>query len=88
MQVFDPYIADSLEIEGLFAESMLAAATRADALLLLVHHREFLQMDVSAIAKVVKQHVILDTRNVLSRPEWEAAGFEVLALGDGKPTQI
>jgi hypothetical protein len=45
---------------------------------------EFLYLDPADLADVVKQRVVLDTRNVLAWPMGEAAGFEVLVLGNDK----
>ena len=84
VRVFDPYIAAAPELEGLLVDSVTAAAAQADAIVLLVHHREFLDLDLADLADVVKQRVVLDTRNVLARQAWESAKFKVLVLGDGK----
>lgn len=84
VRVFDPYIAAAPELEGLLVDSVEAAATDADAIVLLVHHREFLDLDLADLADVMKQRVVLDTRNVLARQAWESAKFKVLVLGDGK----
>ena len=84
VRVFDPYITDAPELGELLVTSVTAAAAHADAIVLLVHHREFLELDPADLADVVKQRVVLDTRNVLARQAWEAAKFKVLVLGDGK----
>ena len=84
VRVFDPYITDAPELGELLVTSVTAAAAHADAIVLLVHHREFLELDPADLADVVKQRVVLDTRNVLARQAWESAKFKVLVLGDGK----
>ena len=81
VRVFDPYVKQNGDLDGLLADSVEAAATGAEGLLLLVQHREFLKLDIAQLARVMQQPFVFDARNVLDHQAWRAAGFEVLLLG-------
>ncbi|MBN1872885.1 MAG: nucleotide sugar dehydrogenase [Anaerolineae bacterium] len=81
VQVFDPYVKQNDNLDGLLVDSVEAAATGAAGLLLLVQHREFLKLDIARLASVMQRPFVFDTRNVLDHQAWQAAGFEVLVLG-------
>jgi UDP-N-acetyl-D-mannosaminuronic acid dehydrogenase len=53
----------------------------AEAILLLVDHRAFHDLDVDLAASLVSGKRVLDARNVLDRPRWQSRGFEVGVLG-------
>ena len=59
------------------------ALNDAHALVLLVDHRAFRELDVDLAAALVRHKRVLDARNVLDRRAWQAAGFEVSVLGVG-----
>jgi UDP-N-acetyl-D-mannosaminuronic acid dehydrogenase len=53
----------------------------AEAMVLLVDHRAFQELDIDLAASLVSRKRLLDARNALNRTEWEARGFEVSVLG-------
>ncbi len=58
----------------------------ADALVVLVGHREFKEMDSAFDISLVRGRLVLDVCNVLKVEEWERAGFSVSKLGSGGVT--
>ena len=60
-----------------------AALQQADLTVLLVNHDAFNSLDPRQLARLVRRRVVLDTRGVLDRARWEAAGFAVAVLGEG-----
>ena len=56
---------------------------QADLTVLLVNHDAFAGLDPKKLARLVRRRVVLDTRGVLDRAQWEAAGFTVVVLGEG-----
>src|SRR6267378_2190968 len=55
----------------------------AEAVVLLVDHRAFQELDVDLVAALVSGKRVLDARNSLDRASWQARGFEVSLLGSG-----
>jgi UDP-N-acetyl-D-mannosaminuronic acid dehydrogenase len=55
----------------------------AHAVVLLVDHRAFKDLDVDLAAALVRHRRLLDARNAVDRQAWRAAGFEVRTLGVG-----
>jgi UDP-N-acetyl-D-mannosaminuronic acid dehydrogenase len=55
----------------------------ADAVVLLVDHRAFRELDPDLAAALVSHKRILDARNALDRSAWRARGFDVTVLGVG-----
>ena len=59
----------------------------SDCILLVVNHKEFASMNPAEVSQLVKNKVIIDTRNSLNRTDWESEGFKYVLLGDGKTSQ-
>jgi UDP-N-acetyl-D-mannosaminuronic acid dehydrogenase len=59
----------------------------AEAVVLLVDHRAFQELDPDLVAALVSHKRILDTRNALDRSAWRARGFDVTVLGVGEPSR-
>jgi UDPglucose 6-dehydrogenase len=57
------------------------AVRDAEALVLLVNHRAFLDLDVDLVATLMSRRRVLDARNSIDRAAWESRGFEVAVLG-------
>ena len=53
----------------------------AQAIVLLVDHRAFHDLDVDLAASLVSGKRVLDARNVIDRQAWQSRGFEVGVLG-------
>jgi UDPglucose 6-dehydrogenase len=82
--VYDPAAMDrarQVHPELEYADSMLAAATDADVLLLLTEWREFVEADPEVVGKVVARRNIADGRGVLDADRWRGAGWRYRALG-------
>ena len=63
--------------------SLREALSQADLTVLLVNHEAFGSLDPEELAGLVRRKVLLDTRGVVCRRLWEAAGFRVEVLGEG-----
>jgi UDPglucose 6-dehydrogenase len=64
-----------------YSTSVLEACERADAVLVLTEWQEFVDLDPAALANTVRSKVIVDGRNCLDVAKWQAAGWQVHALG-------
>ena len=64
-----------------YSTSVPEACDRADAVLVLTEWREFLDLDPAALAETVRARVVVDGRNCLDFARWNAAGWQVYALG-------
>ncbi len=83
VSAFDP-IASAPSWAGLTqAESAIAAASEADALLVLTEWSEFSQEDPKKIANAMSGSVVLDTRRILPQAKWatEFDAFKILGNG-------
>jgi UDP-N-acetyl-D-mannosaminuronic acid dehydrogenase len=83
VRLCDPHV--KAETPGLPAPLLpLELALRdAEAVVLLVDHRAFQELDVDLVAALVSGKRVLDARNSLDRASWQARGFEVSVLGSG-----
>jgi UDP-N-acetyl-D-mannosaminuronic acid dehydrogenase len=61
------------------------AFSGAEAVVLLVDHTVFADLDIDLVAALVGRKQLLDTRGVMDRPVWTARGFSVRVLGDAAP---
>jgi UDP-N-acetyl-D-mannosaminuronic acid dehydrogenase len=83
VRLCDPHVkADTL---GLPAPLLpIEQALRdAEALVLLVDHRAFRELDLDLAAALVRHKRVLDARNAVDRAAWEARGFQVSVVGVG-----
>jgi UDPglucose 6-dehydrogenase len=64
-----------------FAKSAYAAATDADALLVLTEWEEFAALDLERLRARMKQPILLDGRNLFSPRQMEKAGFIYYSVG-------
>jgi UDPglucose 6-dehydrogenase len=80
---FDP-IASAPDWEGLNqVDSASAAATGADALLVVTEWSEFSQEDPKETANLMNGSVVLDTRRILPVKKWSSEFESFKILGDG-----
>ena len=71
---YDPMVS-KYDLAGLnVANSAVAAASGADALVVLTEWAEFKAIDAKEIISAMSGTVVVDTRNVLNQKIWEAAG--------------
>lgn len=61
-----------------YADSVMAACDRADAVLVLTEWAEFVDLDPSALGGAVRHRVVVDGRMCLDKARWEAAGWRYL----------
>ncbi|WP_421077070.1 nucleotide sugar dehydrogenase [Methanothermococcus sp. Ax23] len=60
--------------------------SNSDCIIVLTDHDEFKNFekdDISEISKLMRNKIVIDTRNVLNHNIWKESGFEVKLLGDG-----
>jgi UDPglucose 6-dehydrogenase len=62
-------------------QELLKAATGVDALVLATEWQEYREVDPAHVAAVVNNRLLIEGRNALNVPLWQAAGWRVLALG-------
>ncbi len=76
--IYDPLAKDGRTVP------LSEALHRADLLVLLVNHDDFRFINPAKVAPLMRRRLVFDTRNVLDRAAWEAAGFHVVTLGEGR----
>ena len=54
----------------------------SDCILLAVDHTEFKYIDPEQLSSLVRNKLVIDTRNVLDHEKWERNGFKYVLLGD------
>jgi UDPglucose 6-dehydrogenase len=82
--IYDPHAMDNarrVHPELTYVESLTAAVTGADVIMLLTEWDEFKSMSPDAIGHLVRKRNLVDGRNVLDPVEWRAAGWHYRALG-------
>jgi len=63
------------------ADTKEEAIINSDAILILTDWKEFKEMDLAKVAKLVKQKIIVDGRNMFSVEEMEEAAFYYASIG-------
>jgi UDPglucose 6-dehydrogenase len=84
---FDPVGREQAEpmLPGIaFADSAYAAATDADALVIVTEWDEFRALDLGAIADKMRGNALVDLRNVYDKLEAERAGLVHFGVGRGQ----
>jgi len=85
VHTFEPY-AQAASVDGAAAEQSLEATLQgAEAIVLLVNHREFVELDPQEAARLIEGRVAVDLRGAWEAESWRAAGFEIHTLGVGTP---
>jgi UDP-N-acetyl-D-mannosaminuronic acid dehydrogenase len=84
VRCYEPYKLDA-EIPGVNTEATVEDAIRdADVLMLLVGHRELLELDPAKLRQITPARWAIDTVGGWERQIWTKAGFNIIRLGDGK----
>ncbi|WP_019415439.1 nucleotide sugar dehydrogenase [Paenisporosarcina sp. TG20] len=83
---FDPHVKENTVPSQ--TQSFEEAITRADSLVILTDHAYFKNLNPFNLVPLMSNPIVLDTKNVINREEWELAGFKVYKLGDGKGNPI
>jgi UDP-N-acetyl-D-mannosaminuronic acid dehydrogenase len=84
VRLYDPHVAPGTA--GLPAPLLpLEQAVRnAEVVVVLVDHTVFRQIDVAVVASLAARLQVLDTRGGPDRAAWQARGFRVAVLGNGR----
>jgi UDP-N-acetyl-D-mannosaminuronic acid dehydrogenase len=81
---FEP-LAPAASVPGCTPAGSLEAALRAaEAVILLVDHRDFINLDPVTAAQAMPGRVAVDTRGRWDRRRWTAAGYSLHVLGAGR----
>jgi UDP-N-acetyl-D-mannosaminuronic acid dehydrogenase len=81
VKAWEPFKPDA-DIQGVRMASGLDDALKdTDAILLLVHHTEFINLKPADIASKTKARTIIDTVNGWNVKEWQSAEFNISRLG-------
>ncbi|MEY3662283.1 MAG: hypothetical protein RLZ49_964, partial [Actinomycetota bacterium] len=71
---YDPMVTKYDLVGMSLADSAVSAAASADALVVLTEWAEFKSIDAKQVLASMSGNVVFDTRNVLDKKTWEAAG--------------
>jgi UDPglucose 6-dehydrogenase len=91
VSAFDPVAREQAErvLAGIdFANDAYAAASGADALVIVTEWDEFRALDLDKIAASMRGKVLVDLRNVYDREEAEEAGLAYYGVGRGRPVFV
>jgi UDPglucose 6-dehydrogenase len=87
VSAFDPVAREQAEkiFDGVeFADDAYAAASGADALVIVTEWDEFRALDLEKIAASLRGRILVDLRNVYDRQEVEEAGLSYFGIGRGR----
>lgn len=88
VKVWEPFRPDA-NLSGVdMASSLEAAIKDADAIMLMVKHTVFSQLDPAEILKKTKARIVVDAVNGWDRETWQSAGFKLFRLGDNKSSFV
>lgn len=83
VRAYEPY-KPSEQVAGIETlPSLEAALQEAQAIVLLVQHKQFIALDPLDVARRTPARVAVDTRGAWDAAAWQAAGFTLTRLGDG-----
>jgi UDP-N-acetyl-D-mannosaminuronate dehydrogenase len=83
VKTLEPFALEASIQDGEAAVSLEEALREADAVVLLVDHQTFREVDPRNVATAMPGRVAIDTRGVWDRETWEQAGFRLTVLGVG-----
>jgi UDP-N-acetyl-D-mannosaminuronic acid dehydrogenase len=78
VQVSDPFV-ERFEYP---IQTLEESLDQSECIIVIADHDMYATLDPEEIGNHMKNRVIFDTRNSLSRKKWEDAGFNVLTFGD------
>ncbi len=84
VSAYEPFKIDFVTPGVHMAASLAEAAADADALVLLVGHTQFKDLDPQAVKAQTRAQVVVDTVNGWNSAAWSAAGFQMVKLGKGQ----
>jgi UDP-N-acetyl-D-mannosaminuronic acid dehydrogenase len=77
----DPYVREFPQVE--LTRDLMAAARDADALVIVTKHKDYYAMDLPSLKKTMRDHIIIDGRDVIDQGSARAAGFMYKGIGKG-----
>jgi UDP-N-acetyl-D-mannosaminuronic acid dehydrogenase len=80
---YDPYALEANPQGIQLATTLNAALESAELILVLVRHRQFLELTPSTLVHMTAARRVIDAVNAWSGNEWPEAGFEIHTLGAG-----
>jgi UDP-N-acetyl-D-mannosaminuronic acid dehydrogenase len=83
VNTFEPFALVEGATNCTIYPSLESVLKEAEAVVLLVDHRQFRELQPEAVAQMMPGRLAFDTRGVWSLEEWESAGFELKTLGVG-----
>ncbi|MGH2620537.1 MAG: nucleotide sugar dehydrogenase [Anaerolineales bacterium] len=83
VRTFEPYAPDGGVAGAEPVGSLEEAVAGAEAVVLLVDHPEFIELDPLQLARAMPGRVAIDLRGRWDLPAWSAAGFTLKILGVG-----
>jgi UDP-N-acetyl-D-mannosaminuronic acid dehydrogenase len=84
VNAFEPF-KTSAALDGLnTVDSLTSALQDAEALLLLVGHSAFRNLEPQEAAQLTPARIVIDTINAWHAEAWQASGFKVFQLGVGR----
>jgi UDP-N-acetyl-D-mannosaminuronic acid dehydrogenase len=84
VRLCDPHVAPGAANLPAPLVPLEVAVRDAEAVVLLVDHSAFKQVDLDLVAALVGRRRLLDTRSALDHAAWRERGFEVVVLGSGR----
>lgn len=93
VKAYDPIAADNfrkeIDITSIsWGNNPLQAAEGADAICVLTEWKEFAQVDLNALAKMMKVPVMIDGRNVYSAEQIQASAIQYYSVGRPSLTKL
>lgn len=81
IRAFDPITTDRSGVVDYHAQSPIDAVAGSDIVVLLTEWNEFKALDPITLKGVMRGNIIIDTRYILDRAKFKAAGIDVISIG-------
>jgi UDP-N-acetyl-D-mannosaminuronic acid dehydrogenase len=84
VKVYEPFKKEAVIEKALTVPTLEEAVQGVDAVLLLVAHQVFRELNPEKLKPLLRRAVLVDTVGIVNIDQWKAAGFQVYRLGDTK----
>ncbi|NLK07464.1 MAG: hypothetical protein GX316_02050, partial [Firmicutes bacterium] len=81
IKAYDPHVVESFDRR---VDTLDEALAESDLVILVTDHKEFQSLSAQYLKKLVRQPLILDTRNMLPKEKFLDEGIRICTLGDGQ----
>ena len=81
---WEPFKPDAIQERITMSPTLEDSIKDADAVVVLVKHTEFTKFDPNVLAQQTKARILIDTVNCWESKDWQAHGFTIHRIGDGK----